>query len=533
MAATQFLVAFANRAEHIDEDCKRTVLVKWREITAKMLVAFVNRRQKKNEKSPQFIPPDDMALFDKLEQDHDIRFSTEQQFRCYFEFCQQSSDYGLVEASKVPALLEKLEIRVSPARLKDALGHIFHVKGGFDYFVDDGGEDGLNFKSFLSLIAQILLDPDEVDHDRHSTIAWLRHLPLDPDSQGKQMWDAWCLLLLLYCSFAVPYNIAFEAGSAEPGLTTTDYVDVLINTMFMIDIGLTFITAYDKQGCLITDYRKIAENYLTSWFFLDIAGSFPFDQVISAALQANGQGSASNFSAMKLIRMLKLIRAVKFLNKLNRLKEKEGFEMLGSFIGVFSALFIVIFVSHLVGCMYIMIVSIEPAGENWLHHYSPLLIDADNWTRYVTALYWATVTITTMGYGDILPVTHTERMVSIGVALTGAIVFSHCMGLVSSLIAQARPPLLICWFRANCANELSGGRLTYLPVRPIKLFLIACGPARVPPDSGLTLLLLLSFTFPPTPPTPPCRRHRRRNATAHQDRIPHTKPRPPLAPLAC
>ena len=50
-------------------------------------------------------------------------------------------------------------------------------------------------------------------------------------------------------------------------------------------------------------------------------------------------------------------------------------------------------------------------GNNWMDAYDPALRDADNTEKYVTSLYWALATVSTVGYGDVLPVNHTGEAV--------------------------------------------------------------------------------------------------------------------------
>ncbi len=56
------------------------------------------------------------------------------------------------------------------------------------------------------------------------------------------------MILLLYCSFSVPLSIAFPEDSSSASTSSVqDYVELSFDVIFMMDIALTFVTAYDNQ----------------------------------------------------------------------------------------------------------------------------------------------------------------------------------------------------------------------------------------------------------------------------------------------
>jgi potassium channel len=305
--------------------------------------------------------------------------------------------------------------------------------------------DSLSFEFFLLLVCDLKGRKEKQNYEKElvmSMSSLSKLLPLDPESTFRQCWDLLCMLLLLYCSFYVPFGIAFpdDSSGLGGGMSPVEAFGLAVDTVFMLDIGLSFVTAVEVEGVVVRDPRRIARRYARTWFAPDLAGSFPFDTVITALLDdgAGAAGSTNFIRALRLVRMLKLIRALKFLSRLNKLKTREGFEVLAPAIGISSSVFTLVFTAHLLGCFFTMLLDAQPPGANWLASYGPDLPAADAATRYVVALYWAMVSVTTMGYGDVVPVTHAERIFGLVTALVGAVVFSFCMGNVASLITQAR-----------------------------------------------------------------------------------------------
>ena len=267
--------------------------------------------------------------------------------------------------------------------------------------------------------------------------------PFDPDSTPKQTWDAFIMLFLLYTTFAVPYMLSFgenpeseaeETASIQPVWGAYEIFDLFMDVLFCMDVCANFCTAIVIRGVYITNLQKIAVNYIKTWFILDFAGSVPFDKIVSAAVGAGNLGGV--LKALRLVRILKIIRAVRFLQKLGALEAKDTTGSLKTFVSIFRAWYLMIFVAHLLACGFFMIID-KDTTDNWMSAVDPEYLDfskSSNGQRYILGLYWAIITICTVGYGDISPVNHMERIFGLISAMIGGIVFSYSLGSITQLI---------------------------------------------------------------------------------------------------
>lgn len=124
-----------------------------------------------------------------------------------------------------------------------------------------------------------------------------------PDDSFKKKWDLLIVVCLLYMSIILPFRIAFEESDDEEW-GPYDIVELIMNIIFFIDIVLNFFTAYyDENENLELDKKKIAKNYITSWFIIDVISTIPLQNIFV---------SLSNYNnVLRISRIPKIIRFIK------------------------------------------------------------------------------------------------------------------------------------------------------------------------------------------------------------------------------
>ena len=55
---------------------------------------------------------------------------------------------------------------------------------------------------------------------------------------------------------------------------------------------------------------------------------------------------------------------------------------------IFRSIFVMIFVAHLLGCVFMMVIDWTGDPDNWLQKYDESLLESSNEYKYVAALYW-------------------------------------------------------------------------------------------------------------------------------------------------
>jgi hypothetical protein len=298
-----------------------------------------------------------------------------------------------------------------------------------------------------------------------------------PDDKWVKMWDAIIIVLLMGLAFIIPYQIGISGGV----YLITDLwwliVNVIINTFFFCDTFLYFWRAYrDEEGRAVFNLRRIRRHYLKTYFIPNLLGNFPSTLIFYFAVTLNVKNGEDEGNLLVIIKLLDLCKLFRFVrvkavfqttSVITQVRQNTNSQHLQ----LFKYTGLLVMVSHSFACIWAFVAFVEAGFDeesltstpNWIGNwFEKSYVDGGlnpiGWfqglDRYILSLFWAIQTITSIGYGNIVPVTSAEWIVGCILMLLSGIMWAYVIGGLVGVTAAMNSRSEIYRERIDQANEM-------------------------------------------------------------------------------
>jgi hyperpolarization activated cyclic nucleotide-gated potassium channel 2 len=181
------------------------------------------------------------------------------------------------------------------------------------------------------------------------------------------------------------------------------------------------------------------------WLWLDLLSSVPYtwftegiQTVASDQSPEDKKGTSDLLLFIRLFRFLRIFRLLRLMKLKTLLIKIEDYIASDSIADAFqfTRLFLIIcMAAHWIACWFVYITREEELTnpESWLQ---TMPYPVSNSEVYVTALYFTFTTMTTVGYGDILPNSTSSRMYVTFTMILSCGIFAYTLGSIGSLVAK-------------------------------------------------------------------------------------------------
>lgn len=223
---------------------------------------------------------------------------------------------------------------------------------------------------------------------------------IEPARRGNKFSLAYDIMMMIAITVSIIPLMFIEDNTAFR------IIELVTVSIFIIDYALRWITSDFRL------HRKKLSFVLypfTAWAIIDLLSILP-------GLSLIGRG----FKVLRVTRLVRTLRLFKFFRYSSKIRvlgtvlKKER----GILLSVLGICVFYVFVTALI------MFNAEP-------HFNPVTGEP-TFRDFFDALYWATVTLTTVGYGDMVPVTDIGRFVSMLSSLFGVAIIALPSGVITA-----------------------------------------------------------------------------------------------------
>ncbi len=179
------------------------------------------------------------------------------------------------------------------------------------------------------------------------------------------------------------------------------WIDYITVTIFIIDYMLRLFVADYK---LNKSFASFIIYPITPMAIVDLASILPSLTVLN--------------SGFKLLKLFRLLRTLKVLRAFKFLRYSKSFDIISN---VFKKQKRVLSAVATMAVAYIMISALVIYN-----------VEPESFNTFFDAIYWATISLTTVGYGDIYPITTIGRIVTMISSVFGIAIIALPSGVITA-----------------------------------------------------------------------------------------------------
>eukprot|EP00808_Paulinella_micropora_P017897 g65566.t1 len=258
-------------------------------------------------------------------------------------------------------------------------------------------------------------------------------------------WDFILFLGILYTAIFTPFEVAFLGTYwqfTESSLALAFWINRAVDLVFFTDMCINFVRPFalseEDEDRLNYETRipQIACHYLETSFFIDVLATVPWDILAIIIAYQSGVGNLQQLKLARGLRVLKLFRMFR-ASKLLRILEpwQNRLRLRFSHLALVKFLAMVFFSMHWMACLWMSSTLLAgPDEETWISSMDPE-VAATVGQQYMLALYWSIMTLSTIGYGDITPVSQWEYIIASICMLLGASFWAYIIAMATQTLS--------------------------------------------------------------------------------------------------
>ena len=210
--------------------------------------------------------------------------------------------------------------------------------------------------------------------------------------------------------FEIAVSVAVFASIGVMALETFSLPDDVEHAIFAADIILSMIFVLEYILRILTAENKRA--YITSFYgVIDLIAIFPI--LVHAV---------SSVRVIRLLRVLRIIRLLKIKRYSDALdRYRQALKLIAAEAMLFS------------GVAFVFIIGFAFLIYEVEHEMQP-----DKYSNLFDAVWWAVISLTSVGYGDVVPATPVGKLLTLAMVLTGMGIVAVPTALLASALSRVR-----------------------------------------------------------------------------------------------